>query len=101
MTQSRTERDRPHWWGVLGLMLLILLILWPILKPAPPLVAPGLDFKPVTTGNTALAHYRSGSSRTVGPVVVGRSRRPVSPVKRGFKRERFPVWTRIGKPYGA
>ena len=44
MTQSRKERDRPHWWGVLGLMLLILLILWHHPKPARPLVAPGLDF---------------------------------------------------------
>ena len=46
MTQSRTERDRPHWSGVLGLMLLLLLILWLTgnLKPAPPLIAPGLDF---------------------------------------------------------
>jgi len=46
MAQSRTERDRPHWSGVLGLMLLILLILWLTgnLKPAPPLIAPGLDF---------------------------------------------------------
>ena len=46
MTHSRTERDRPHWSGVLGLTLLILLILWltGILKPAPSLIAPGLDF---------------------------------------------------------
>ena len=46
MAQSRTDRDRPHWSGVLVLMLLILLILWLTgnLKPAPPLVAPGLDF---------------------------------------------------------
>jgi len=44
MTQSRTKRDRPHWSGALALMLLITLILWPILKPAPSLIAPGLDF---------------------------------------------------------
>ena len=46
MTRSRTERDRPHWSGVLGLMLLILLILWltGYPKPAPGLIAPGLDF---------------------------------------------------------
>jgi len=47
MTHSRTERDRPHWSGILGLALLIVLILWltGMLKPAPPLIAPGLDFK--------------------------------------------------------
>ena len=46
MTHSRTERDRPHWSGVHGVMLLILLILWltGTLKPAPGLIAPGLDF---------------------------------------------------------
>jgi hypothetical protein len=46
MTHSRTERDRLHWSGVLGLMLLILLILWLTgsLKHAPPVMAPGLDF---------------------------------------------------------
>jgi len=46
MTQSRTERDRPHWWGVLGVMLLILLGLWLTgnLKHAPSILAPGLDF---------------------------------------------------------
>ena len=49
MTGSRTERDRPHWSDVLDVhrvMLLILLILWLIgtLKPAPGLIAPGLDF---------------------------------------------------------
>ena len=49
MTGSRTERDRQHWSGVLGVhgvMLLILLILWltGTLKPAPGLIAPGLDF---------------------------------------------------------
>jgi hypothetical protein len=46
MAHSRTERYRPHWSGVLGLTLLILLILWltGYLKPAPGLIAPGLDF---------------------------------------------------------
>jgi hypothetical protein len=49
MTHSRTELDRPHWSGVLGVhgvMLLILLILWltGTLKPARGLIAPGLDF---------------------------------------------------------
>ncbi len=47
MTHSRTERVRPHWSGVLGVTLLILVILWlaGYLKPAPGLIAPGLDFK--------------------------------------------------------
>ena len=49
MTHPRTERDRPYWSGVLGVhgvVLLILLILWltGTLKPAPGLIAPGLDF---------------------------------------------------------
>ncbi len=44
MTHSRTERDRA-WWSLLALSLLILLVLWLTGKPAPPLIAPGLDFK--------------------------------------------------------
>ena len=46
MPHSRTELDRPHWSGVLGLMLLILLILWLTgnLQHATSLIAPGLDF---------------------------------------------------------
>ena len=46
MPHSRSERDRPHWSSVSGLMLLILLILWltGYLKPAPGLIAPGSDF---------------------------------------------------------
>jgi hypothetical protein len=47
MTHSRTERDRPYWWGVLGLMLLMLSILWltgNLKQQAPSVLAPGLDF---------------------------------------------------------
>jgi hypothetical protein len=43
MTHSRTERDRPYW-SLVALSLLIALILWLTGKPAPPLIAPGLDF---------------------------------------------------------
>jgi hypothetical protein len=46
MPHSQIARHRPHWFGVSGLTLLILVILWLIgyLKPAPGLIAPGSDF---------------------------------------------------------
>lgn len=61
MTHSRTERDRPHWSGVLSLMLLILLILWLTgnLKHAPTVIAPGLDFNQSQPERTVRVGYSS------------------------------------------